>query len=170
MPEPSNLDRIDRLAQEIERWTDSQAQSTARELIQSVLDFHAAALAKIIDHIQNTDRGSELLDNCLTDPQIAALFLLHDLHPRSLEDRVEEALVSVRPYLQSHGGDVELLAIDGDTVTIRLEGSCRGCPSSAATLQSTIEQAIYKAAPDIQSIEVATAAINHSDLLQISPV
>ena len=65
--------------------------------------------------------------------------------------RVESALESVRPFLQGHGGDVELLELDEErgAVHLRLLGSCDGCPSSAVTLRTAVEQAIEEAAPEI---------------------
>jgi Fe-S cluster biogenesis protein NfuA len=75
-----------------------------------------------------------------------------------VEDRVLDALGEVRPYLDSHGGDVELLGVEGSTVRLRLQGSCSGCPSSAMTLKLAIENAIQKAAPEIvEVVEVADA-------------
>ena len=69
---------------------------------------------------------------------------------------MEAALASVRPLLSSHGGDVELLELDEEVgaVRLRLLGSCDGCPSSAITLQSAVEGAILKAAPEIVCIDV----------------
>ena len=55
--------------------------------------------------------------------------------------RVRGALEGVRPYLQSHGGNVELLGIEDGVVRLKLEGSCSGCPSSAMTLKLVL---IYK--------------------------
>jgi Fe-S cluster biogenesis protein NfuA len=85
---------------------------------------------------------------------ISSLLLLHGLHPQDLEERVAAALERVRPDLHAHGGDVELLSIDDGVVRLRMQGNCDGCPSSAATLKFTIEQAIYAAAPDVAAIEV----------------
>jgi Fe-S cluster biogenesis protein NfuA/nitrite reductase/ring-hydroxylating ferredoxin subunit len=69
--------------------------------------------------------------------------------------RVAGALESVRPYLGSHGGDVELLDISADgVVKLRLLGSCQGCPSSAVTLKFAVEDAIAAAAPEVTSILV----------------
>ena len=56
--------------------------------------------------------------------------------------------------MRSHGGGVELLGVAGDTVRIRLEGHCQGCPSSMVTLKLAVEKAIYEAAPDVAAIEV----------------
>jgi Fe-S cluster biogenesis protein NfuA/nitrite reductase/ring-hydroxylating ferredoxin subunit len=68
--------------------------------------------------------------------------------------RVSDALDRVRPYLGSHGGDVHLLDIDGDTVQLQFAGSCKSCPSSAVTLELAVEDAIRAAAPEVSSIEV----------------
>jgi Fe-S cluster biogenesis protein NfuA len=88
---------------------------------------------------------------------VAHLLLLHDLHPISLETRVAGALDGVRPYLRSHGGNVQLLGVDAGVVRLRLEGSCNGCPSSAVTLKLAIEEALQKAAPDLLGIEAEGA-------------
>ncbi|MBV9816956.1 MAG: NifU family protein [Solirubrobacterales bacterium] len=86
-----------------------------------------------------------------------------------MESRVREALQGVRPYLESHGGDVELLGIEGSAVRLRLRGSCSGCPSSAMTLKLAIEDAIHAAAPEIEEVIAAEegAPPMGSPLLQI---
>jgi Fe-S cluster biogenesis protein NfuA/nitrite reductase/ring-hydroxylating ferredoxin subunit len=71
--------------------------------------------------------------------------------------RVSDALDRVRPYLGSHGGDVHLLDIDGDTVKLQFAGSCKSCPSSAVTLELAVEDAIRAAAPEVSSIEVVAS-------------
>ena len=83
------------------------------------------------------EHAPDLMDALVADDLVASLLLVHGLHPESLDNRVEAALASVRPFLAQHGGDVELLGIDEDrgAVRLRLLGSCDGCPSSAVTLQ-----------------------------------
>ena len=83
-----------------------------------------------------------------------------------VRERVVGALDEVRPYLASHGGGVELLDVADGVVHLRLEGSCNGCPSSAATLRSAVEEAIARAAPDVDRIETEGVAAP-SGLLQI---
>jgi Fe-S cluster biogenesis protein NfuA len=55
---------------------------------------------------------------------------------------VETALNRLRPYARSHGGDIELVAIDGPDVRVRLKGACVGCPSSTVTLKQGVERAL----------------------------
>jgi nitrite reductase/ring-hydroxylating ferredoxin subunit len=60
----------------------------------------------------------------------------------------------VRPYMESHGGDVDLVSLQGDVARLRLKGSCDGCPASASTLELAVKQALEEAAPDLLGIEV----------------
>jgi Fe-S cluster biogenesis protein NfuA/nitrite reductase/ring-hydroxylating ferredoxin subunit len=94
------------------------------------------------------------LDRLVADDLVASLLLVHGLHPHDVRRRVSDALDRVRPYLGSHGGDVHLLDIDGDTVQLQFAGSCKSCPSSAVTLELAVEDAIRAAAPEVSSIEV----------------
>jgi len=67
--------------------------------------------------------------------------------------RVEEALQSIRPYLEADGGDVRILEIDADfTVKLELLGACGTCPMSPMTLKAGVEEAIKKAVPEIKSV------------------
>lgn len=71
----------------------------------------------------------------------------------SILDRVEKALDSIRPYLETDGGNVRVLEID-DNFTVKLEmlGACGTCPMSPMTLKAGVEEAIKKAVPEIQSV------------------
>jgi nitrite reductase/ring-hydroxylating ferredoxin subunit/Fe-S cluster biogenesis protein NfuA len=68
--------------------------------------------------------------------------------------RVSRVLEMVRPYMQSHGGDVELAEVRGDTVFVRLHGACNGCSMSAVTLRDGVEEAILGQIPEIRKVEV----------------
>jgi len=80
--------------------------------------------------------------------------LIHDLHPADLETRLRNALDEVRPYLQSHGGNVELISLTGQRARLRLQGTCKTCASSAITLELAIRHAIEEACPDLAGFEV----------------
>ena len=64
------------------------------------------------------------------------------------------ALNSVRPYMESHGGNVELLSVHDGVATIHLRGSCSDCAASSVTLELAIKQALEDAAPDLEALEV----------------
>ncbi len=75
--------------------------------------------------------------------------------------RVESALDTIRPYLETDGGNVSVEEITADNIVrLRLLGSCGSCPMSIMTLKAGIEQAIKRAVPEIQGIE----AINLTDI------
>jgi Fe-S cluster biogenesis protein NfuA len=98
---------------------------------------------------------------------LSHLLLIHDLHPVDVETRVARALEEVRPYLGSHGGDVELLGVTDGVARLRLNGTCDGCPSSAVTLKSSIETAIMRAAPELERVEAEGLDEPKQKLLQI---
>jgi Fe-S cluster biogenesis protein NfuA len=71
----------------------------------------------------------------------------------SIKERVIKALERVRPYLQSDGGDIDLLDVTDDmTVKVKLTGACHGCPYSMQTLKAGVEQAIMKEVPEIKRV------------------
>jgi Fe-S cluster biogenesis protein NfuA/nitrite reductase/ring-hydroxylating ferredoxin subunit len=107
-------------------------------------------MMEVVAEGENSGRAFEVFAE---DELVSHLLLLHGLHPLDVETRVVRALEEVRPYLQSHGGNVELLGIEEGLARVRMEGSCDGCPSSAVTLKLAIEEAVLKAAPDLEGIE-----------------
>jgi Fe-S cluster biogenesis protein NfuA len=128
----------------------------AVEAVAAVVELYGEALRRFL--AGSDPEADELLSH---------LLLLHDLHPVDVETRVVRALAEVRPYLGSHGGDVELVGVKDGVAHVRLQGSCDGCPSSTATLRDAIEAAIARAAPELSGIEAEGAAEPHSQLLQI---
>ena len=151
----TQMERLNRLVLELDRLPDPTVRRQAREAIQALLELHAAALDRLLEHVVSVGPvGHDIIDTCGRDEVVGGLLLLHGLHPHDVETRVRQALDSVRPYLRSHGGNVELAGVDGDTVRLRLIGSCDGCPSSAVTMRQTIEQAVYGRAPEVTAIEV----------------
>jgi Fe-S cluster biogenesis protein NfuA len=73
--------------------------------------------------------------------------------PVSIKERVAKALERVRPYLQSDGGDIDLVDVTEDgTVKVKLKGACHGCPYSLQTLKAGVEQAIMKEVPEIKRV------------------
>lgn len=79
----------------------------------------------------------------------------------SLQERVEQALNTIRPYLEADGGDVSIDEITADNVVrLKLLGSCASCAMSIMTFKAGLEQAIKKAVPEITAVE----AINLTDI------
>lgn len=68
--------------------------------------------------------------------------------------RAEEALEQVRPYIDSHGGAVEVLDAAGGIVRLRLSGSCSGCTASDTTVTESIEQALRETWAGFVAVDV----------------
>jgi Fe-S cluster biogenesis protein NfuA/nitrite reductase/ring-hydroxylating ferredoxin subunit len=150
------LAHVDTLVGELQKLPDLASRALVEELLSTVLDLHGEALSRMLDALgpRGEPATDRLLERMAADDVVRGVLLLHGLHPLDLRTRVEGALESVRPYMRSHGGGVELLDVTGDTVRIRLEGHCKTCPSSTVTLKLAVEKAIYEAAPDVAAIEV----------------
>jgi Fe-S cluster biogenesis protein NfuA/nitrite reductase/ring-hydroxylating ferredoxin subunit len=153
--------RVEVLLEKVEELRDPAARETATELVGALLDLYGEGLARI------TTQQPQLVAPVLGDELVSHLLLLHGLHPVPLEQRVRQALEDVRPYLESHGGGVELLSVEGGAARLRLEGSCNGCPSSTATLKLAIEDAIHKAAPEVERVVAEGTVDPGPPLLQI---
>jgi Fe-S cluster biogenesis protein NfuA len=128
------------------------ARDTALAALQGLLELYGDGLARIVE------LAPEVMPRLVQDELVSHLLLLHGLHPEDVATRVESALESIRPYLASHGGNVELLAVSDAVARVRLQGTCNGCPSSTATLKNAIEEAIFKMAPDIERVEAEAAS------------
>jgi Fe-S cluster biogenesis protein NfuA len=149
------VERVQELLGSLDEIADPVAQARVQELIGTVLELYGAGLERILGVL--ADAGEPALpirDALLDDGIVASLLLIHGLYPVPLEERVVQALDSMRPYMATHGGTVELLGIEEGVARLRLGGSCKGCPSSAATLEFAIKEALDMAAPDLLGLEV----------------
>lgn len=149
--------RVEALLEEIESFEDPNARARTAEMVQTLLELYGEGLARIVESV-GVLGSQELKDALLDDELITHLLLLHGLHPVDAETRVLDALDGVRPYLESHGGNVRFLGIENGVARLKMEGSCEGCPSSTMTLKLAIEEAVQKAAPDLEGIEAEGVA------------
>jgi Fe-S cluster biogenesis protein NfuA len=149
------LDRVQRLSAQVDALEDARARELAEELVGAVVAMYGDGLRRVIEVIESArDAGATILDELAQDGAVASLLLIHDLYPVSLHERVIEALDTVRPYMESHGGNVELLGIDDGVARLALTGTCHGCAASEATLELAIKQALEEHAPDLVGLEV----------------
>lgn len=152
------VERVQDLLGSLDEIADPVAQARVQELVGAVLELYGAGLERILGVIADAGESAIHIRNALLDDGIvASLMLIHGLYPVPLEERVTEAIESVRPFLASHGGGVEILSIEDGVARLRLQGSCNGCPASASTLEHALKEAIEEAAPDLLSLEVEGA-------------
>lgn len=147
--------RIQEWVEKIQELPDSEAREMLEECLGSVLSFYGHGLERILRILgERGAEGERVRDALLADAGVTGLLLIHGLHPISLEKRLNGALEKVRPYMQSHGGDVALISLEDDHAVLQLEGHCKTCPSSTVTLELAVRTAIDEACPDLAGYEV----------------
>lgn len=141
---------IQRFEAIIAEWDESQ-RCVAVGLKSAVEALHKAALTNLIKSLKKDNLAA--LRNAVNDDIVYAVLLYHNLVKPPLSERIKTALAEIRPSLQSHNGDVELVAIKPpDTVEVKLIGSCSNCASSTLTLTQLVEQTIKKHCQEITKI------------------
>jgi Fe-S cluster biogenesis protein NfuA len=72
----------------------------------------------------------------------------------TLTEQVTGVVEQIRPMLQSHGGDIELVGVDEQTgvVSVRLQGACQGCPSAKMTLKIGVERHLRETIPAVKKV------------------
>jgi len=149
------VERVQELQAALDSAGASATRDLAEELVATVVQMYGIGLERIVGAlIQDGEHGERIAVGLTDDPLVATLMLIHDLHPVPLADRVQAALDSVRPYMESHGGNVELLGLENGIARIHLRGSCSDCSASSVTLELAIKQALEDAAPDLEGLEV----------------
>ena len=146
----------DALLNRLESLEDGEAKSLAVETIQVLFELYGEGLARIVEQTTRSN-AMGLMDTYKQDELISHLLLMHDLHPDPIERRVQQALDEVRPYMESHGGNVELLGVEAGVAYLRLVGSCHGCMASSTTMKLAVEKAVHKFAPELRAIEAEGA-------------
>lgn len=72
---------------------------------------------------------------------------------QSFEEQVKEVIDSIRPALQSHGGDIELISVDEqNNVNVRLAGACQGCPGAKMTMKMGVERILKEKVPAVNEV------------------
>jgi Fe-S cluster biogenesis protein NfuA/nitrite reductase/ring-hydroxylating ferredoxin subunit len=151
--------RVQDLQSRLDASADLETREVAEQLVSSIVQMYGAGLERIVGSLLDAgEQGRQLAAQLAEDPLVAPLLLIHDLHPVPIEQRVQGALDQVRPYMESHGGDVELLSLEHGVARIRLQGSCSDCQASAVTLELAIKQALEEAAPDLDELQVEGVA------------
>src|SRR5207248_2360787 len=129
------LGRIEALLRQVEGCADASAREAAREVVQTVLELHGAALAAMLELA-----GPSLVDAFCRDDLVASLLLLHGLHPLDLAARARAALDQVR----TAGVVADLLGVPDGVVRVRLTAGPR----------AAVEEALAAAAPDAAGVQI----------------
>lgn len=114
-------------------------------------DERALMLLELVDAVHRPGLTA-LAEGNTEHPAAQALMAMYGLGDLDDEDLVEEALEQVRPYINSHGGEVELLSVEDGVVRVRMSGACQGCAASAMTLTRGIEEALRAGYPGFREV------------------
>lgn len=133
---------------------DGTPRKAADALREAVEAAHKSALVTIVRRLRADDAGRALLFELVDDPMVHLLFSLHGIIRPDPLSTARAVLDTVRPGLQSHGGDVELVRIEEGVAYVRLSGACNGCSMSSVTMRNTVETALKENVPAVSSVEV----------------
>lgn len=150
-----DIQRIGGLVQEIESIADPAVRTATKNLVQSLMDLHGAAFEKALEIVAEAgEPGMALIDRLGRDSLVSSVLILYGLHPEEIETRVLKAVDRVRPQLRKQGCELDLLGVENGAIRLRVEAGSHTCGSTAKTVQSTLEAAMYDAAPDLTSLVI----------------
>lgn len=143
-------------------WDEAQ-QRVLGAIKTGIEELNAEAFKRLIRTLKDDPAAAPVLRQAVRDPLVYQVLRFHGVVKEPLAQRVAQALDEVRPFLKTHGGDVELVAVKlPDTVEVRLVGSCQSCPSSGETLSEGVEKSIRALCPEITTVtRVSRGAAEH---------
>lgn len=138
---------VDEAADAVATLDDPVARDAAEALRAAVEAAHRQALVTVVRRLREHPQAREVLFELVDDPLVHLLFSLHGIIRPDPQTAATQALQRIRPQLQSHGGDVELVRVEpgpGGTGTawVRYSGACTGGSMEALTLREGVERAL----------------------------
>lgn len=153
------MQQVEALVARLEQCNDPATQAAARQLVQALLELHAAALEKVLGVLNRQDQ-QQVVERLAADDLVGSVLLLHELHPWPVQKRVDRAVARIRTTLSAQGGEVELLSLTAQAAHLRVtagKGGC-GCGSTGSSgVGETVKQAVRDAAPELAVVEVEVA-------------
>lgn len=146
------MERVGELVDHLESELAEDDRDRVFELLDHLEAFHREGITRMAMAMP-----PDALDAVHEDPLVSHLLEAYlgeeaaDEDPQAL---VEEALDEIRPYVHSHGGEMELVALREGIVTLRLMGACDGCPASSATLTQGVESTLRERWPGFRRLRV----------------
>jgi Fe-S cluster biogenesis protein NfuA len=167
----ARTEQIYRLVQRVTAFKDDDARVTSLELLQSMMDLHGAAMARMVELLADSgEAGRKSLAKLSDDPLICGLLVVYGIHPVELKERIVHAIEKVRPQLRKQSGSVEIIEVGDDTARVKIQNSGHSCGSSVETLKAMVEQAIFEAAPEIVSIVVEGSGPERSGFVSLERI
>ncbi len=150
------LGRAAELASSLLECDDKQIATDAEELLDWLDAYHREGLGRLIEMVRQW-RGELFLEQAALDPVVGELLATYglgaDTDTAAVDRVVQLALDEVRPYIHSHGGEVEVLSVSDGVVALRMHGTCNGCTASDETVTRHIETALREHWIDFRRVE-----------------
>lgn len=156
----TQVQKIGALVHELEEISDPATRARTKELVQLLMDLHGKGMERMLEIVfeagdSGAGTGARTIDELGRDPLVSSLLVLYGLHPLDLEARVERKLEQIGPKLRKMGAEAKLLSVSEGNIRLQAKvESHSSCGSSKRTLQGTLEDAMYEAAPDLASVVV----------------
>ncbi|HEV2766834.1 MAG TPA: NifU family protein [Acidimicrobiales bacterium] len=150
--------RMSELADELLAHPDQDVVRQVEELLDWVDAFHRDGLGRLVEMVRGW-RGDLFLDSVANNEITGTMLAAYGLgQGQELQTEataaVDAALDDVRPLVESHGGALEVASVKDGVVTLRMLGTCDGCPSSSATLTYGVEAALREHWPHFRRLEL----------------
>jgi len=162
---------IEELGRKVESIADPAVRADVLALMRSGMELHSAGLRRILEILSDRKlAGREVIDAIAADDLAGSLLSLHGLHPVDVAERIAGAVAKVQVELRPQGATVEFLGFEDGVVRLRLAAGGHSCGSSSTSLQRSVEDSIYDAAPEIASVQVELASAPAQALVQLQPI
>ena len=144
-----SIARIEELVRRVEALRDPAARAAAIELVAAVMEFHAEAVARMVEILASQAAGEEIARLLSSDELVSSLLALHGQHPDDVETRVRAAVDKLSHYFDPRGARLVLLGLDNGAARLRFTGSRSVTGADARKL---IESALYQIAPELSGL------------------
>jgi nitrite reductase/ring-hydroxylating ferredoxin subunit/Fe-S cluster biogenesis protein NfuA len=162
-PELSPLERaaarMDRAVEQVNA-LEGDARKRALEMKSAFEEFNSLGLRSIVRRLKDDPNGKQLLFELIDQPEVYALLAMHKLLRPDIATRVKTVIERILPYLQTQGGDADLVEVTATTVTLKLSGACNGCSATAGILRGEIEEAVRQGVPEIAEVKVLSRDVS----------
>jgi Fe-S cluster biogenesis protein NfuA len=149
------MQKIGELVRQLEQIVNPAMRTSTKELVQLLMELHGSGLERALEIVFSSgDEGRRIIDDLGRDPLVSNLLILYGLHPEDLPARIERSLEQLRPRLHKMETEATLISTEDGNVRVRVSIEGHACGSTAKTVQSTIEEAIYEAAPDLATLKI----------------
>lgn len=161
--------KVDQSVEQVNAIVDETARAIALDLMQSLMDLHGTAIARMVELLNSSDAGRTALEKLGSDPLVCGLLVLYGVHPSSLEERVKTAIERLGLQLQKQSASAEFIGINDAVVRVKIESTGQGRGASVDSIRQTVEEAIRELAPEVVEV-IAESIATPPDFVPLSTI